>query len=304
MNERPNRRRRGRRSRSPSAPYEQRANRFSLTGWLLLGLLLGLGSGLVYSWLISPVVFTDASPARLTGESRAAYIELIGRSYVTTGDLALARERLAALDEEDVGQAVVVQLEDAIRNQKPDRTIRALAALGQALGVENQTVALFAPTPATAVPTQTATPELSVPPTVTHTPLPPTATAVATFTPLPTLIPTDTPQPNFRLLNQEQLCGQEPPQIAVIVLDALLDQQPGVEVHVTWADGQDRFFTGFKPEQGLGYADFTMSPDVSYSVVLPAGSPEVSGLRIEPCDDGALAGWELTFQNLRLTIDD
>lgn len=301
MTEQPSRRRR--RRRRQSAPYAQRANRFSLTGWLLLGLILGLGGGLVYSWVLNPVVFTDASPARLTDESRAEYIELIGRSYVTTGDLALAQQRLATLEEEDVGQTVAVQLDEAIRSQKPDRTIRALAALGQALGVENQTVALFAPTPATAVPTPTSTPEPGILPTITSTPQPPTASPTALPTIASTLTPTNTPQPNFRLLDQQRICGQESPQIVVIVLDALLEQQPGVEVNVIWAEGQDRFFTGFKPEQGLGHSDFTMLPDVSYSVVLPDGSSEISGLRIEPCDDGTLAGWELTFQNLRLEID-
>ncbi|VAW43484.1 hypothetical protein MNBD_CHLOROFLEXI01-2598, partial [hydrothermal vent metagenome] len=60
-----------------------------------------------------------------------------------------------------------------------------------------------------------------------------------------------------------------------------------------------RFFTGFKPENGRGYADFEMSPDTSYTVSLPDGSPEVSGLRLDTCASGLSGGWQLTFQNLR-----
>jgi hypothetical protein len=84
------------------------------------------------------------------------------------------------------------------------------------------------------------------------------------------------------------------------VVDAFLQPLPGVEVIVEWDEGQDHFFTGFIPEQGLGYGDFLMSPEVSYSVFVEEGSPVVSGLRIEDCeaDEGGLpGGWRLSFQN-------
>jgi hypothetical protein len=91
--------------------------------------------------------------------------------------------------------------------------------------------------------------------------------------------------------------------IEVETLDALLNQLPGVEVIVRWDGGEDHFFTGFKPEQGDGYGDFTMTPGVSYSVMLVDGSPEISGLRIEPCDNGRDGGWRLSFQNLRIVLE-
>ncbi|MEM7333390.1 MAG: hypothetical protein AAF490_14970 [Chloroflexota bacterium] len=297
----PSRRRRRRQTAvsSPATPYESRSNRFSLAGWLFVGLIIGLIGGLTYSWLISPVVFVDASPAQFSPEFKTVYIEQIGLSYIATGDWETAETRLLTLEDEALSSTVGTVLDEAIRSQKPDRTIRGLAALAQQLGVEDQSVAIFAPTPATAVPTPTSTPETesaAVSPTVTPTA---TNTAIPTVAPSVTIPATSTTQPNYRLLNQQQICGDEAPQIAVITLDALLDQEPGVEVIISWTNGQDRFFTGFKPENGLGYGDFTMSPDISYTVFLAEGSPEISGIRIETCADGSLAGWELTFQNLR-----
>ncbi|MCP5097987.1 MAG: hypothetical protein GY943_20760, partial [Chloroflexi bacterium] len=49
----------------------------------------------------------------------------------------------------------------------------------------------------------------------------------------------------------------------------------------------------------LGAGDFSMETAVSYTILLAEGSQEVSGLRVEPCDDGFAGGWQLTFQNLR-----
>jgi hypothetical protein len=126
------------------------------------------------------------------------------------------------------------------------------------------------------------------------------------MTPAPTSTPTVPAQPTavpiYRLLGQERVCDETAPapRIEVVVVDAFLEQLPGVEVIVQWNEGEDHFFTGFKPELGMGYGDFQMSPEVSYSVFLVEGSPTVSGLRIEVCEagEGGLpGGWRLSFQN-------
>ena len=288
---------RRRRRRQTAVSFDETPVRRWPTGWLLLGLLVGLGGGLIYAWLISPVVYTDASPARFDQPSRAAYLELVSQSYVATGDWEATQRRLALLEEENIEQTVSDALDAAIRTQRPDPTIRGLAALAQQLGVSGRTVALFAPTPATPIPSPSPTAVLSeTTPTPTPTPL---ETAVPTAQPTETAVPTATSQPNFRLLSQERLCSGEPAHIEVTVLDPLLAPLPGVEVRVEWDAGSDRFFTGFKPERGLGFADFTMTPDISYTLFLPEGSPQISGLRTELCEDGTLGGWALTFQNLR-----
>ena len=119
---------------------------------------------------------------------------------------------------------------------------------------------------------------------------------------MPTTVLAPTEQPTYRLLNQQSLCfdADQTPQIEIITLDALLEPLPGVEVLVTWEGGNDRFFTGFKPARGAGFGDFAMTPDISYAIVLADGSPKISGLRMESCENGGITGWRLTFQNLIL----
>ncbi|MFQ5435234.1 MAG: hypothetical protein ACE5FD_10205, partial [Anaerolineae bacterium] len=251
----------------------------------------------------APVVFVDASPARLSDFYRDEYIWLVSQSFAADGNLERARRRLDALEEPDVNGRLVTLLETALRQQKPPDQTRNLAELAQQLGIEDRTVALFAPTPLFGTPTPTATPFIA--PSVT-----PTETTLPTNTPRPTLTPTNTPRPSpspapvYRLLFQERVCpGVPAPRIEVITLDALLEPEPGGEALVSWEGGSDRFFTGFKPEQGAGYGDFEMEPGVAYAVMLAAGSPEISGLSVQTCDDGLAGGWRLTFQNLVVGSD-
>lgn len=276
-------------------PLWQRA---STAGWLLVGLAIGLGVGLYYSWVVDPVVYTNAGPSRLSETHKAEYIFLVSQSYAADGDWARAQQRLAALEDPNLAGTVNALLESYVRNLAPPEALRHLAALAQQLGAEGGAVAVFAPT-AAALPTPTLAAPLFLP---TPEPLP-TVTAVPPLTPTATLPPPTTGAMVYRLLNQERLCEQEGaspggPLIEVIVQDAALVDVPGTAVLVRWDGGQDRFFTGFKPDEGLGYGDFTMSPDVSYAVMLADGSPEVSGLRVEKCDDGRDAGWRLVFQKL------
>jgi len=296
------RRRRKRQTAVPSSS-EPFLTRISTTGLILLGLALGLAGGLYYAWVAAPVVFVDAGPSRLSQFYQDEYIWLVSQSFAADGDLDKARRRLAALEDPEVNGRLVTLLEAALRQQQPAALSRNLAQLAQQLGIEERAVALFAPTPLFGAPTPTATPFTA--PSVT-----PTSSPTPTNTPRPTLTPTNTPRPSptplpvYRLLFQERACPGEPaPRIEVITLDALLEPEAGGEVLVSWQGGSDRFFTGFKPEQGAGYGDFEMAEDVSYTVMLAAGSPEISGLRVELCDDGLPGGWRLTFQNLVVGID-
>ncbi len=300
-----------RRPRRPRRGFRLTLSGLASTSLLLLGLVLGLGGGLYYAWVLSPIVYTAASPARLRADLRADYLLLVSQSYGADGDLNRARARLQALNVPDSGALVLAQLETALRTGRPAAEVRQLARLAQALGVQAEAVALFAPTPAAPPVTTAPTP---APATATPTLLPtltPTASPTSTPTPSPTLRPSATPSPTaepaYRLLSQERACvgDRAHPVIEVITLDALLEPLPGVEVLVSWDSGEDHFFTGFKPAGGPGYGDFTMSSDTSYTVILAAGSPPVSGLRLEPCPaaaGGHPGGWRLTYQNLQVGV--
>ena len=81
-------------------------------------------------------------------------------------------------------------------------------------------------------------------------------------------------------------------------MNSNLEPLPGVKTAVSWQNGSDNFFTGFKPSLGEAVGDFVMTDGIAYAVMLPDGSPEVSGLRLEMCENGRLGGWRLIFQNL------
>ena len=300
-------------SRSGQQPQERDEGkappRIAAASFVLLGLVLGLAGGLIYTWLINPVVYVDASPARLSDRYKDEYIFLVSQNYAATGDWEAAVERLEALEEPDLSQEVAALFERYLREGRPAGQVRNLAILTQRLGGESPALSLFGPTPlpppVTPEPTtaaSTATATLLPTPTLTRRP---TNTPRPTLTPTPTQIPTATPRPVYRLLSQERLCdANEPaPRIEVVVVDAVLEPLAGAEVLVTWDGGSDRFFTGFQPEQDPGYGDFVMESDVSYSVTMAEGSPTIGGLRVEPCaaaSGGQPGGWRLTFQNLTI----
>jgi hypothetical protein len=264
---------------------------------LLLGLILGLAGALIYAWVLQPVVYVEASPARLREDHKVEYILLVSQSYAADGDWNRAQKRLAALDDPELGDAIGAQVEAALRDGAPADVVRNLAIIADRLGVSNPSVAVFLPAGQA---TATATAEAAtLAPSATRT-RPATNTPFPTLT--PTLLPTPTPVPVYRLLRREQLCRPEEAtaRIEVIVVDPFLDPLPGAEVIVQWELGEDHFFTGFKPEKGLGYGDFIMDPGITYSVAMAEGSAAVGGLQVVTCDagqDGLAGGWRLTFQN-------
>ncbi len=295
-----------RRRRSRPLPEDHHSmSRVSAAGFILLGLIVGLAGALYYAWIVAPTVYTDVVPARLSDAYRTEYIYLVSQSYAVNGDWEKAEQRLLALEDPTLTQTVANLLETYLREQQDPQVIENMAHLAQGLGVDNKAVALFAPTPVGSLPVETPTPAVVIEPTVEPTvTLTPSATPEPSTTPIASAQPSPTARPNYRLLSQEPYCdkGDDVALLVVETQDAMLNQLPGIEVLVTWEGGEDRFFTGFKPTFGAGYGDFEMLPGVSYTVQLADGSPEISGLRIEPCADGFDGGWWLTFQSLRIRL--
>jgi hypothetical protein len=83
----------------------------------------------------------------------------------------------------------------------------------------------------------------------------------------------------------------------VMVLDANGQQKPNVELFIRWGGGQDRFFTGLKPEVGAGYADYTLEKGETYQVSVVMESDVALEMVADPCDDaGRLTSWYVVFQ--------
>ena len=142
-----------------------------------------------------------------------------------------------------------------------------------------------APTDTLAAPTTVANTETAIP---TDTPVPPTA------------IPTAS-RP-FQLVSRDEVCN---PNLTgglmqISILDSHRHQMPGVEIDISWAGGDESFFTGLKPEIADGYADYVMQAGLTYSIrVEHAGTP-VSDLSAPSCPESGgqtyLGGLKLVFQ--------
>lgn len=234
---------------------------------ILLGLIIGVALGVFYGGVISPVSYTDTAPAALRGDYKDQYLLLIATSYTADGDLDRARQRMAQLGVADPAGAVTALAQRLAAEGKDTSAPSALAAaLG--VGVAPVTLVPTATTAATEIPT-----------------LPPTVTSFPSSTTFPTLTPTATPIYDYVLVSQEAYCNEAErlPLIIVDVIDADGRPLPGVRVSVTWADGEDGFVTGLKPEISASYGDFLMQAGIVYGIQVGSRTPPVTGLTASLC---------------------
>jgi hypothetical protein len=290
--------------------------------YLLTGLLIGLGLGLIYAWLIEPVEYIDTAPHSLSPAIKERYRSLISLAYQADGDIGRARQRLALLQDINPQSVLAAQAQQEVANSGSPQEAQALALLAedinQAGAVDQSTEAPSASQPAASQiaasqiaagkptaksrPQKTATME---PGQAVRSPTPhPTATGTpeATFTPRATALVQSTLGPPFALKDKQKICDPTLPNalLQVEVEDSSGQPLAGVRLDVTWNGGEDFFFTGLYPKITNGYADFNMSPGVTYSLRAGEGGQTVSGL-MAPADcknsDGTTytGGWMLTF---------
>jgi len=258
--------------------------------YMLTGLLVGIGLGLLYSWILSPVEYVDTAPISLRADFKDQYRAAIASSYLATGDLARSQARLALLGDPDPLQALSAQAQSAWGAGDPYGSAYALAYLAQALGQPPETP-LPSLTPVFHSPTATMPSPTAGPPTVTSpvkTPVRPATAAPTLFqspTPRPSRTPTPTAGAPLQLASQETVCDPALAEglLQVEVLDAAGQPVAGAGIVINWPDGESRFFTGLKPELGDGYADFLMTPNVAYSLQVTGAGVLVTGLSVPDC---------------------
>jgi len=189
----------------------------------ILGLVVGGGLGLLVSWVVWPVEYTDVAPDSLYPAQRQEYLVLIAQDYAYEHDLEAAQVRLAALGDPASVSGEVAALAERYVQEEPSSAYTApLAQLALDLGYDRTVLAAYifgvtpiatwtpAPTgtqlsastpvpPSTPAPTPTETPVSTETPIPTATPQPPTpaptGTATLMPTPLPTWTPSRTPRP-------------------------------------------------------------------------------------------------------------
>ena len=261
--------------------------------WKIVGVIatllagaIGLAAGLTYAWVLDAPEEYDAAPDSLLIEDKAVYLALIGDLYAYEQDLDRAEARLAELDVEADGQVLADYIERYLDGGGRPEEVRNLARLAEALGASGGVLAVFG---AELTPTLLPTDTRPVQPGETPSPA-----------------PTVTPVPHFALFEQTARGAEpgQPGQIAIWVRDATGAEMAGVEIVVTWADGEDRLFTGLRPEKGPGYADFQMAPQVRYEVSLArlegdTAQELTADLMPGTCPTATLAiDWHLTFQEM------
>jgi hypothetical protein len=292
----------------------------------LLALLTGVGLGVLYSWVLSPRQVVDAEPIALRADFKDHYRSAIAAAFAATGDLARAQARLSLLGDADSVEALNAQAQRILAdeangtNNQPFESADQVAALASALEQdENSQPTTTSPsaraqTPVVEVTNNTVNPPTSTIPQLTSdietpstetfetTPTVETQSIPVVSTPRPTHTAVPTLGEPFALTGQETVCDPNLPDglLQVIIFNSNRRQMPGMEILITWESGTENFFTGLKPELGNGYADYIMTPEITYTVQLRVGSDIASGLTSPTCQDSSSAtyfgGIKLTFQ--------
>lgn len=280
---------------------------------ILLALLAGFGLGLAYAWVISPLQVFNAEPLALRRDFKESYRSAIAASYSATGNLPRAQARLSLLGDPNSIEILNSQAQQLIANgelAQADQLVALAIALDNGTALESpptstpeninpipvSATATFPPTPAD-IPFQfTETPQLD------DTPVLETQSTVDSPTPRPTRTLIPTIGAPFALIAQDSVCDTNLPDglLQVIVFNSSRRQVAGAKIIITWDNGQEQFFTGLKPELGNGYADYTMSPNLTYTLRLASGSDVASGLTAPTCQtpggESFLGGIKLTFE--------
>ena len=279
---------------------------------ILLTLLIGLGLGLAYAWLISPLRVVDADPIALRADFKDNYRAAIAAAYAATGNLPRAKARLSLLGDSNSTDTLNSQAQRLLASGESAQADQ-LAAL--ALALEHGTLPAITSTSTSinSLANNTASaPTLPPPPPdiplqFTKTPQSietqnfDTPSAVNTPTPRPTHTLVPTAGAPFALITQDTLCDTNLPDglLQVFVFNSKHRQVSGAKIIVNWDGGEEQFFTGLKPEIGNGYADFSMSPNLTYTVRLAAGSDIATGLTAPACQTPT---GEAFFGSLKLTF--
>ncbi|MFH1185115.1 MAG: hypothetical protein V1755_08770 [Chloroflexota bacterium] len=270
----------------------------------LAAIILGLVVGLAYAWVAAPAPHASTAPDSLRSDFKDEFRSAIASAYAATGDLERARVRLALLGDADTVQALSAQAQRALAAGQSFGHAQDLARLASDLQAGASSIPSSTPTQTLAaapssIPVPSASPDL----TSAAAALAASPSADATS---PAAVPSRTPNPSpsapFQVVNQEDVCDPALPEglLQVTVLDDSRQPLPGIEITITWNQGEERFFTGLQPEISDGYADYSMQAGTSYSLQVARLGLPVSGLSAPVCTGAGgrtyVGGLQLTYE--------
>jgi hypothetical protein len=99
--------------------------------WLrfLIAILVGIGLGLIYGWLISPVKYVDTAPDTLHIQYKTDYVLMVAETYQADNNLEMALRRLGALGSLAPGEMVFQAIVFAQRAGYTDADLRLMQNL-------------------------------------------------------------------------------------------------------------------------------------------------------------------------------
>lgn len=112
---------------------------------VLVGLAVGIGLGLIYTWVLVPAPYANLSPDTLRQDFESDYILGVAQAYSVDNNLPAARDRLAALRLRDVGAEVLARTEALVALRARESDLRAMARLSLALGATSPTIQPYLP---------------------------------------------------------------------------------------------------------------------------------------------------------------
>lgn len=267
--------------------------------YLLTGLILGLILGLVYSWVISPVSQVDTHPNLLRTDYKDIYRSLISRAYRANNNLPRAEARLDLIGDDEPALALAAQAQRFLAEDGDHEMAVILANLSAAL--QSSAMAENTPVPPTGTAAASDSDEN------------PTASSkdteenggnnldsTSTLEPVSSRTPPPTESPPFILQDSSPICDPTLSEslIQVIATNSAGDGIPGVAIQISLgSDPKEVFYTGLKPELGLGYADFSAEPGLSYQVEIPDSGLIVSDIEVPTCqnesEESYWGSWEI-----------
>lgn len=269
--------------------------------YLLTGLILGLIMGLVYTWVISPITEVDTHPNLLREDYKDIYRSLISRAYQANNNLPRAEARLTLIGDEEPALALAAQAQRFLAEGGDNEMARILAHLSAAL--QSAALAAITPVPPTGTASTDETPdEESSADTGSgnNSGVPSNSTPAPTSGGFRSPTPSPTQSPPFILQDSSPICDPTLGEslIQIIATDGSGDGIPGVTLEISLGtDPKEVFYTGLKPEMGLGYADFLAEPGLTYQLELPESGLIISEIEVPTCQteskDSYWGSWEI-----------
>jgi len=105
------------------------------TRWIfiLIALILGVGAGLAYGWIIDPIKFFDLTPDTLRADYKTDYVLMTAEAYRFEQDPGIAARRLAIFGVQSPSAIASEALDYAHTNGFPDSDIALIQELVTAM---------------------------------------------------------------------------------------------------------------------------------------------------------------------------